>query len=496
MSNAPDALFLGIDIGTTNIKTALFNLKAELVAEKTCPNPVVRPHGWDGIEPLSVFETVKKLIKSTLGNKGKQVAGLAFTSMAETVFPVGKDGPLLEGICWYEDCTMPQYESFCSRSTYEHTHCLTALYPSWIYSASKIMKVRDDFPKIYEQTQFFADVSGFMAGMFSGEAGFDATIACRTMLWDIQKEKWSAELVQAAQLDIEKLPPPKAPGEPWGEGLKAELAEELGLVPGIAISTGGQDHIAAAAAANLHDHSSALISIGTSAAFYTPASREIFKQSDYLCRPFLAGGRSVYNNGSYILTGMPAGGFCMDWFIHRVLEKNYQWLDSFHLSQTPALFYPNLRSMTKELPPGGFSHISDKDTSASLFQSIMEALAFECRYTLDQAFKAKGSSSGFREAVLLGGGALNKPFIEIISHVLKHPVKLHSYPQSAAALGAALASAVAGGYFTSWKEATHTVHFKETVTPRDKDFSDYLDNKYLSHLVNFRKIDNSASADN
>ena len=483
-------LFLGVDIGTTNIKAALFDERGFLVSEKTRLHPAVRPYGWDGLDPAGTFGIVKALIKETVQDRGREVRGVAFTSMAETVIPVGGHLPLMEGIRWYETCTVRQYEALCARLPKQRIHALSATYPSWIYSACKMMKVRDDFPDVYRRVKYFMDVSGFMAFMFTGEPGFDATIACRTMLFDIGRGEWSNELIEAAGLDASLMPPLKYPGEAWGNGLTRALAEELGLSEGIAVSTGGQDHIAAAAGAGVFEPSSALISIGTSAAFYSPASRNIFEKSTYLERPFLAAGYSVYKDGGYVLTGMPAGGFCMDWFIHKVLGRDYRWLDRLTLARTDALFLPNLRAMTEDLPAGGFTYLSDRDTGATLFQSIMEALAFECRYTLTEAFLAKGTGDGFGqgEVVMLGGGALNGLLIKVMSHVLSRPLKIHRYAQSAAAFGASLAALLAAGYLGSWHEAAALARFGDTLLPCDDGLSRYLNEKYERHLDVFRAI--------
>jgi xylulokinase len=185
---------------------------------------------------------------------------------------------------------------------------------------------------------------------------------------------------------------------------------------------------------------------------------------------------------------MPAGGFCVDWFIHKVLGRTYEYLDHMKLSETEAMFLPNLRSMTEHLPPGGFTRLSDRDTGETLLQSIMEALAFESRSTLTEAFDAKGMSDEFEELVLVGGVAFNPHFIKILAHTLNRPVKVHRYPQSAAAFGCALAAGVASGRFKSCDEAVAHVSFGEWTTPDDEKFTRYLDAKFAHHSRIFRGV--------
>lgn len=477
-------MFIGVDIGTTNIKVAAFNEAGEAVAERSSPNAATRAFGWDSFDVKGVVASVKKLLKevvSILGDDRKKIAGIGFASMGETVIPVDDEKPIFDGIYWYETCTKPQFERFCKEINPKQVHKITSLNPSWIYSASKIMKIKEDFEEYYDWAKAFVDVSGLMAFLFSGVLGFDSTIACRTMLLDVQRRCWSDELLAAADIDAEKLPPLKNPGEAWGT-IKNEIADELGLPRGIVVTTGGQDHIAAAYGAGIKDDCQAVISIGTSAAFYTPADKSCYLSEAFIKRFYLAGGYSVFKDGAYVLTGMSAGGFCVDWFIHKVLGRDYSILNSFELRESDAIFLPNLRAQMSGFPAGGFTELRDSDTGESLLQSIMESLAFECRYTLEEAFKAKGSPEPrASELVMLGGGAMNPVLMKILAHVMQSQIKIYSSPQSAAAKGAALAAASAAGVGFSQEPLEIAVY-----EPLDKSLSQYLDKKYLKYLEVFR----------
>lgn len=494
--------YLGVDIGTTNIKAALFGEDGEQIAEDTMPNRAVRPLNWDAMDANALADSIKSLIRKVCQDQGSEVAALGFSSMGETVLPVGSDveqGALAPGIYWYETCTMPQFDRLRTRIDPREIHRLTALNPSWIYSASKVMKLRDERPDIYEKTRAFLDVSSFMAWLMTGEAGFDLSLASRTLLLDVQNARWSPELFVAAGLDMDKFPPLKAPGEVRGR-LRPTVARELGLNPAAIVVTSGQDHIAAAYGADVQREDEAMVSIGTSAAFYIPADRACYLTDAFLKRFYLAGGYSAFPGDSYILTGLSAGGFCVDWFVNRVLGRGYLMLSGMNLGRTRTLFLPNLRAQMDAFPSGGFTDLTDEDTGESLLQAIMEALAFECRVTLEEAFRARlggkaGEESGGKapekpgRVVVLGGAAVNSLLAELIASVLGSPLEVPPFPRLATARGAALSAARACG--RGWPLQRHA---GTTVPPSPvPGLSDYLEEKYQRHLKLFRGIENERS---
>jgi xylulokinase len=485
-------LFAGVDIGTTTLKAGLFDEHGTLIRERSVPHIANRKYGWDGIDPTELFEALKSLIRDAAGPEGKSVRGLAFSSLGETVFPVDDNGPVFHGILWYEQCSRAQFERVLSRTAPRRIREITKLDVSWIYSANKMLKFKDDYPDAYARTKAFLDPSAFMAFMLTGEIVFDLTLACRTQLFDVKRREWSREMADAAEIDMEKLPPVRPPVTPRAP-LKDKLADELGLNPGTVVTVAGQDHIAGAFGAGVSRYDQGVISIGTSAGFYSPMPPEAFEKESYLSKDTMSGGYSSYPGGMYALTGMSAGGYCIDWFIHNVMGRGYEALDAFKpenggFSRTNAMFLPNLRAHIGKLPPGGFTELSDRDTGATLLQSIMEAIAFECKYTLADIFDSKGMAGGMREVVMMGGGAKNEPFVRMLANVLSLPINVHPLPHSSGLLGGAMAAGVASGFFKNHEEASVMLKRGTEYPPDDAALASYLAEKYERHLETFRSI--------
>jgi xylulokinase len=479
-------LFAAADIGTTTIKAGLFDEKCELLRERSAPFLPDRKFGWEGIDPDKLAASLKSLIREVASVDGPSVGSLSLSSFAETVFPVDGGGASHHGIIWYENCTKDLFDRVMARTTTRRVREITKLDASWIYSASKILRTKEDHPEIYAGARAFLDASSYMAFMLTGELWSDLSLASRTQLLDVERACWSEEMTDLWGLDAGKLPPLRRSAGVWGS-LRPAAASELGMKPGIPVIVTGQDHIACALGAGVSRYDQGMISIGTSASYYSPMPPESLTTEDFLSRESLSGGYSAFPGGTYALTGMSSGGFCIDWFIHSVLGRDYGILGEFGRGflRTRALFFPNLRAFTDKLPPGGFTRLSDSDTGLSMLQAVMEALAFEGRYAFREIFKAK-RVSGLREVVMTGGGARNTPFVRILANALGSPIIVHPLPHSSGLLGGAIAGAAACGYFRNCAEAAETLRPGTEYQPDDPDFAAYLDEKYDKHLMDYR----------
>jgi xylulokinase len=418
------------------------------------------------------------------------VDAIAISSFAETVIPVDENGPVHFGIMWYENCTRPQFERVMRHGSARRIREVTKLDVSWMYSSSKILKFKDDFPDLYRGTRAFLDISSFAAYMLTGNTYFDLSLSSRTQLLDLARGEWSAEMAELWEVDAEKLPPLRASAAPRGT-LKSALASELGMRPSTIVTVAGHDHTAAALGSGVSRYEQGMISVGTSAGFYSPMPPESFDTEEFLSHGTMSGRYSPYPDGMYAMTGIDAGGLCVDWFIHKVLSADYGILERFGRGghgflKTGALFLPNLRPHTAKLPPGGFTEVTDKDTGVTLLQAIMEAITFECKYMFGEIFKSKRMDGGMKEVVMTGGGARNEPFVRILANTLGSTISVHHMPHSAGLLGGAMVAAIASGRFGNPGEAAGMLGHGTDYHPHDLDLARYLDEKYGRHMAAFR----------
>src|SRR5690606_13748894 len=121
------ALLLGLDIGTTSIKAAVYNTeRGQVIRAAARPTPVEHPReGWSEHDPQGLWEAAcacireaaeeapagKEPVDGPVGRSSARppVAGLAISSMAEAGLLVDARGWALSPIiAWYDRRSEPQ----------------------------------------------------------------------------------------------------------------------------------------------------------------------------------------------------------------------------------------------------------------------------------------------------------------------------------------------------------------------------------------------------
>ena len=85
-------MYLGIDLGSTNIKAALYDTHMNLIDRQSIPVTYIRENGFVEFDAQNYTENLIELLKGLLlENKVDSVTEIAFTGQAESLVVVGKD---------------------------------------------------------------------------------------------------------------------------------------------------------------------------------------------------------------------------------------------------------------------------------------------------------------------------------------------------------------------------------------------------------------------
>src|SRR3990172_8548231 len=102
MSTHP--LLAGIDFGTTNIKTIVFDHTGRIAASASAPTPTCFPRpGWAYFEPDEVWQVTVRLLQTIVAQVDRAaIASIAVTSVGESAVPLDAQGrPTYPAIAWY-----------------------------------------------------------------------------------------------------------------------------------------------------------------------------------------------------------------------------------------------------------------------------------------------------------------------------------------------------------------------------------------------------------
>ena len=208
---------LGVDVGTTNLKAIIFSVDGHIISSHIVPSPItILPKGGAIYDTGLLWNTLCLVIKKVVGKLSsiksssavRSIKGVAVASMAEAGVPLDKKGKeLYPVIAWYDPRTEEEGRWWKETFGEERILSITGQRIQHIFSANKILWLRNNEPGIYKKLAKWACISDYITFKLTNELAMEYSIASRTMLLDINKKKWSSEILQHAGIDPDILPP-------------------------------------------------------------------------------------------------------------------------------------------------------------------------------------------------------------------------------------------------------------------------------------------------
>lgn len=317
-------LYLGIDVGTTGTKAALFSASGQLVGHSYRGYPRYTPElGCSEQEPEdwwnAVCEAVRELCPD--GETAGNVRALSMSTQGGTIVPVDREGkPLRKAVVW-DDIRCEQEKAAYVRevapaeTVYEKTgwqlgNGLPLLVIRWL---------RDHEPDVFQKTDRYLSVHDYMTLRMTGKAAVDLSNAGINQLIDLKAEDYDRQLMEFAGVRREQLPDLVHSGEAIGT-LTASAAEAMGLTTRCVVVAGAHDQYAVAAGAGANEPGSILIGSGTCWVVTAIGEKPGFDTGLAQSIPVVRG-----QWGS--LLSMSSGGVCLDWLRQQTGMPSYEELN-------------------------------------------------------------------------------------------------------------------------------------------------------------------------
>ena len=435
----PGALLIGVDLGTSATKSALYRADGTLVAEASAEVPLRYPRPGVVEQEQEDFyataaETVRRVIEAS-GIDHEEIAAIGFDSQMAGVGSIDDDfQPAAPFDSWLDMRCQPYIEAL-QRDHGETITRLTGCPPTCAHAA-KMLWWQHERPEEYSRVARFVVPAGFVAGRLAGltaaDAYIDHTFLHFTGVADAEKGAWSEELTSSLGIDRERLPRIAAPAEIIGE-VTPERAKDFGLRAGTPIVAGAGDTAASALGAGLVRPGMLLDVAGTASVLAACTDRYV---ADSANRTLLVM-RSIVPGLWHPLAYIGGGGLAVRWFRDQFGslasdadgDLPYERL-SFEASTiapgADGLFFsPHLGGRICPADPGrrGAWHgFSWGHTRAHFFRSVLESVAFEYASYL-AILDALVAGLQRVEARVVGGGAKSPVWNQIKADVLDVPYR-------------------------------------------------------------------------
>lgn len=476
-------MYIGLDIGTSGTKASLIdengtNISSWQESYGFCSTR----NGYRELDAAVVWDAVRTCLKAA--GAGREVDTITVSALGEAVIPIDREGePLRTGITGTDARGAAQL-SFLESAAGDRKLCeITGLNLSTIYSANKIMWIKEKEREVYDRAWKFVTFQDFVIYKLTGQALIDYSMASRTLLFDLEKKEWSKELLKLSGIDKDRLSRPVIAGTCAGELVPA-AARELGLGKHVKVVVGTHDHICNTIGCGALHRGDCANTMGTTegltALFERPqlASDSILKYQ-ISCEPFVL--PSMYNTVAWNNTS----GVLLRWFAQEFAGA----ADGGQLMDT----YKRLGEAMDERPTsllvlphfsGAATPYMDKDSkgaivgltlgtgAADIYKALMEGINFELALILDCLKKAGLTVSRLTAT----GGALSKELLQIKADVLGMEVHTVKNKQTGTLGGAILGAVAAGEYADIFEAAEAMVKPGESYEP-DAERSRFYEEK-------------------
>jgi xylulokinase len=416
---------IGLDVGTSGVKAVAISPDGELLATAEESYALSAPHtGWSEQDPEDWWRAAEaclaRLPAGPIGLAG-QMHGLVV---------LGDDDAVLRpAMLWNDQRTGAECAEIEERIGLARLIELTGNRALTGFTAPKLLWLRRHEPDVYARIAHVLLPKDYVRFRLTGERAIDAAEASGTLLFDVGRRRWSAEVCNALELPLEWLPVSHESTEIAGAGDQAAAALGVGIaVPGpLSVVLGTSGVVFAVLPA------------------YAPDAQA---RVHVFCH-------AVPDTWHAMGVMLSAAGSAA--WLRGVLGAEYAQLDAEAERWSPGadglLFAPYLAGeRTPHADPdvrGAFTGLSLHHDRGALWRAALEGVAFGLRDSLE-LLRALGVDPA--SARVSGGGARSALWLRIVASVLGVPLEQTASPEGSA-FGAALLAGVRAGTFADAQEA-------------------------------------------
>jgi xylulokinase len=494
---------IGLDIGTSGARALALNESGDVIAVAAQEYPLLSPRpGWTEQDPEDWWLASRKVLSEVAARARGKIEGIGLTGqMHGSVFLDAHEQGIRPALLWNDQRTTQQCIEITDRVGRDRLLAIAGNPALTGFQAPKLLWLREAEPANFERVAHVLLPKDFIRLRLAGEYATDASDASGTLLFDLRRRSWSAEILEALELPHEWLPDVYEGPEETGR-LRGDVADELGLPAGIPIAAGGGDNAAAAVGSGIIEAGLASSSIGTSGVLFTHTSQFTPDPSGRL-HAFCHAVPDAYHLMGVTLS---AGG-SLNWW-RRILGEQYEYdalIDlaaSAPIGSEGLLFLPYLSGeRTPHLDAsarGAFFGLTARHGLNHLTRAVMEGVAYSLADCLQLMIELGVRVDHIRA---VGGGARSHLWRQIQADVYGIPVHRTTVDEGPA-YGAALLAGVTAGIFKSVSDACSVVRLRPDVAEPNPEsarlYSRYLKiyrDLYPATAAAMARLSDLASAD-
>jgi xylulokinase len=439
-----EAVSLGIDLGTSELKAILFDSQGGVLAQAGARVSVDRRRsGWSEQHPADWWQACLAALGqlraehptawgriACIGLSGQMHGAVLLDPANQVLYPA---------ILWDDSRAVVQAEQL-NRDFPDYAQHTGSLAMAGL-TAPKLLWLQQHEPQIFRQIDCVLSPKDYLRLLLTGERFSDLSDAAGTLWLDVARRAWYEPMLRATGLTLAQMPTLLEADQRSG-GLSEVSARALGLPVGLPVAAGGGDNPVSAVGIGAINAGDAFVTLGTSAA--------IVAITDHAAGHPPSAVHSFCHalpHRWYTMGAMLAGASCLRWVTRLLGQPDEQTLLARVQAELPVedsvaasnpLFLPYLAGeRTPHNDPllrGGFMNLGHDSTPAMLGYAVLEGVGFGL---LDAMNAVLSAGATINACALVGGGARSEYWAQLLANILDREVYTLHGSELSACIGAA-----------------------------------------------------------
>ncbi len=443
-------MYLGIDLGTSEVKLLLLADTHRIVAVEGSPLSILRPRPlWSEQHPRDWWAALDAAMVRLRQREPQALAAvraIGLSGQMHGAVLVNTAGEVLRpAILWNDGRSTAECAMLEANAPGLHDIAGNLAMPG--FTAPKLLWVKTHEPQVFERIDCVLLPKDWLRLKLTDERFTDCSDASGTLWLDVGQRHWSPPLLAACGLSTSNMPALVEGNERAGT-LRDDMARRWGLLPGIPVAGGGGDNAASAVGIGAVAPGRGFVSLGTSGVIFVSADRFV-PDPGTAVHAFCHALPGRWHQMSVMLSAASA----VRWAMRLTGQDSESSLMGLAEALSPGqrarvpIFLPYLsgeRTPHNDASAQGVLFgLSHEHGPAEIAQAVVEGVSFGLLDGFDSLDEDLRDT--VRELTVVGGGARSSYWARLLATVLNRPLELREGSETGAALGAARLAWMADG---------------------------------------------------
>tara|TARA_B100000029_G_scaffold153785_1_gene149027 strand:- start:5646 stop:7127 length:1482 start_codon:yes stop_codon:yes gene_type:complete len=474
-------MFIGIDLGTSAVKTILIDEKQNTLSSHTEKIELLNPYsGYYEQDPECWYTATIKCFNKIKSEKPKEfsaVQSLGISGQMHGATLIDKNNKVLRPcILWNDTRSINQCIEMEKSYPDIRNESGNVVMPG--FTAPKILWIKENEKEIFKKIYKVLLPKDYLRYRLSNSYYTDMSDASGTLWLNVAERKWSDKLLGLTELSKNNMPS-LVEGNEKTSVIDKKLANSIGFKNEVIIAGGAGDQAAGAAGSGVINSSQSVISLGTSGVYFSPTD-DFVTNTNQAVHSFCHCVPNTWHHMSVMLSATN----CIDWIckiLNITIDSSIKKIEDysknkFNEHSTP-YFLPYL---TGERTPHNSAYLRGSfhllDTSASheaILYSVLEGISFGIKDGYESVHAISQKSD---EIYLVGGGSKNFFWANLLSSLLNQDILIGENSNMGPALGVARLAMLATKEYEK-KEVIKSMNIIKEIKKNDI-MLDRLDKRY------------------